>query len=115
METLELFFILSLLTQLVHSAEELTTGFHRKWYLFTMPFWLFLLFEICFSVFFLAALFSSAFPFREAIQAFFIVLMFANGVQHIVWWGSVKTYVPGLITAPIHVGVFLAFYFGLLF
>ena len=31
-------------------------------------------------------------------------------VQHIVWAGNAKKYVPGLITAPIHIVVFLVFY-----
>jgi len=51
------------------------------------------------------------FPFRLQLLAFFLALMFANGVQHIVWAGSVKRYVPGLITSPIHIVLFLIFYY----
>ncbi len=115
MEILGQFFLLSLLVQLVHSVEELSTGFHKKWYVFKMPFWVFLLFEILFSGIFVFVYFTPELWYREAIQSFFLVLMFANGIQHLVWWGVVKKYVPGLITAPLHVGIFLAFYFKIIF
>jgi hypothetical protein len=95
----------------MHSAEELSTGFHKQWYLFKMSFRTFLIFEIFFSSFFILILFSTAFPYRNLIQELFLVLMFANGVQHLVWWGALKKYVPGLITAFVHIGVFLVFYF----
>lgn len=115
MHALEQFFVLSLLVQLVHSLEELSTGFHKKWYLFSMPFWVFLSFEVVFSGFWFFVLLHHAFPYRSYFQAFFLALMFANGVQHIVWWGSVKKYVPGLATAFVHIAVFLVFYFRVLF
>ena len=47
---------------------------------------------------------------RTSLQITFLLLMFANGVQHLVWWGNVKKYVPGLITAFIHVAIGI-FYF----
>ena len=111
MSQLEQFFTFSLLVQIVHVIEELSAGFHKKWYLFTMPFWIFLLFELIFEGFWIAVYFLQDFPNRPYLQAFFLALMFANGVQHLVWAGSVKKYVPGLITAPIHIIIFLAFYF----
>src|SRR3989338_5368201 len=107
MTSLEQFFTLSLLIQLVHSIEELSTGFHRKWYLFKMPFWVFLTFELVFSLFWIFVLLFPTLPYRSNIQAVFLMLMFANGIQHIVWAYSVKKYVPGLITAPIHIIIFL--------
>ncbi len=97
--------------QILHSIEELLTGFHKKWYLFKMPFKIFLSFEIFFSLFWGSVLFQKTFPYRENLLVFFTVLMFANGVQHIVWWGTVKKYVPGLITAFAHIAVFLIFFF----
>jgi len=111
MNIIEQFFLVSLVVQIVHSIEELSTGFNKKWYVFKMPFWVFLAFEICFSSFWLAVLLLPAFPYRVYLQEFFLALMFANGVQHLVWSGIVKKYVPGLITAPIHIGVFLVFLF----
>lgn len=110
MSPLEQFFLLSLVTQLIHSVEELSTGFHKKWYLFKMSFRTFLIFEILFSGFFIFVLFATAFPFRNLIQEFFLILMFANGVQHLVWWGAVKKYVPGLVTAFVHIAIFSVFY-----
>src|SRR3989344_9498995 len=111
---LEQFFLISLFVQLAHSVEELTTGFHKKWYLFKMPFRVFLSFELLFSAFWILVFFSS-FPFRENLQAFFLVLMFANGIQHLVWWGCEKKYVPGLITAFAHIALFIVFYFKTIF
>ena len=40
--------------------------------------------------------------------------MFANGVQHVIWASVVKQYVPGLITALLHVMISLIFYFTVL-
>src|SRR3989338_1847505 len=112
---LEQFFLIALLVQLVHSAEELASGFHRRWYLFKMSIRTFLAFEILFSAFWIFVFFSTSLPYRVYLQAFFLVLMFANGVQHLVWWGSEKRYVPGLVTAFVHLAVFLVFYFTTLF
>lgn len=108
---LEQFYLIVLLVQLAHSVEELTTGFHRRWYLFKMPFLTFLSFELLFSAFWFFVFFSSSLLYREYLQAFFLVLMFANGVQHLIWWGVEKKYVPGLVTAFVHVAVFLVFFF----
>lgn len=107
----EQFAFIQYAVQLFHSLEELSTGFHKKWYLFRMPFWVFFTFEICFSLFWAAVLLIQIFPGRENLLAFFLLLMFANGIQHIVWWGWAKKYVPGLITAFVHAGVFILFYF----
>lgn len=111
MGQLEQIYTLSLLVQLVHSFEELLTDFHKKWYLFKMPFWIFLIFEMCFSVFWVVVLLLHNLSYRVYLQEFFLLLMFANGIQHLVWWGNTKKYVPGLITAPIHIVVFIAYYF----
>ncbi len=115
MPEVQLFATLMLIVQLLHSVEELSTGFHKKWYLFKMNFKLFLSFEIVHNLFWTAVIFIPSFPNREVIMAFFIPLMFANGVQHLVWAGSVKKYVPGLITAPIHILLFLILYYNVLF
>ncbi len=109
------FALILFLVQLVHSVEELSTGFHKKWYLFKMPFYVFLSFEIIHNLFWGSVLFFKQFPSRDYFLAFFIILMFANGIQHIVWYGMVKKYVPGLITAPIHIVIFLFFYLQILF
>lgn len=98
MTSLNTFFLVSFIVQVAHSIEELSTGFHKKWYLFKMPFSLFLLFEIAFTLFWLSVLLIPTFPIRNELQSFFLLLMFANGIQHIVWYGNVKKYVPGLFT-----------------
>ncbi len=115
MNFIEQFFAISLLVQIAHSIEELSTGFHKKWYMFKMPFWVFLTFEIIFEGFWIAVWLLQDFPSRILLQAFFLALMFANGVQHVVWAGNVKKYVPGLIIAPVHIIVFLVYYFKVIF
>ncbi len=115
MDLLGTFFAISLITQLLHSIEELSTGFNKSWYLFKMPFRTFLIFEIIFSLFWLLVLALKGLPLRSYLQSFFLVLMFANGIQHIVWWGVAKKYVPGLVTAFVHIGVFFVFYYSLVF
>ncbi len=77
-----------------------------------MPFWVFLTFEICFNVFWALVLLVPQFPNRVSLLYFFIALMLANGLQHIIWMGFTKKYVPGLMTAPIHIILPLVFYFG---
>ncbi len=103
--------ILMLLIQIIHSIEELTTGFNKQWYLTKLSFRSFFLFEIIHSLFWIAVVFVKDFPYRNNFLLFFIVLMFANGIQHLVWFGFKKSYVPGLITAPFLIALFLIFYF----
>lgn len=96
--------------QLIHSIEELSTGFHKQWYLFKMPFYVFLTFEILFTSFWALTVFTELIPNKELLLRFFLLLMFANGIQHVVWFGSVKKYVPGLVTAFFHIG-WLGYYY----
>ena len=93
--------------QLVHSLEELATGFHKQWYFFSMPFWFFLLFEVLHTIFWELIIFTNIFSNKLELSAVFMILMFANGVQHVVWGAIRKKYVPGLITAPVHIVLFL--------
>lgn len=101
--------------QLLHSIEELSTGFHKRWFLFKMPFKTFLAFEVIHNLFWLTVLLLPTFPYRIELLAVFILLMFANGVEHVIWAGCEKKYVPGLITAPLHIVLFLILYFQMLF
>lgn len=79
-----------------------------------MSFKTFLAFEAFFQGFFLFVLFQKSLPSREMLMHVFALLMFANGLWHIVWLGIVKKYVPGVITAPLHLITFLVFYFTVL-
>lgn len=118
MPSLESYYIFFLGLQFAHSIEELTMGFHAKFPGLKMTFRFFLAFEICFFMFWLLILAFRGFPFREYLMAFFIALMFANGVWHIVWFWffeKAKKYVPGLITAFPIVFVFLVYFFKLIF
>ncbi len=115
MSLIEQFFAISMLVQIAHSVEELATGFHKKWYLLKMSFWVFLVFEIVFESFWIVIWLWQGFPYRFQFQAFFLILMFTNGVQHIIWAGNIKKYVPGLVTALVHIILFLLFYFKAFF
>lgn len=107
------FGLIAFTIQLAHSFEELITGFHKKWYFRKLSFRFFLAFEILHNIFWLSVLYTESFPVRYQLISFFLVLMFANGIQHVVWAGSVKKYVPGLATSALHIANFLVFYFGL--
>ncbi len=107
MTNTELFYLIMLGIQFIHSIEEFTHNFHSKFPPFKMSFRFFLGFEICFFLFWLLTFIIQRFPAREFLLQFFIVLIFANGLWHIVWYGIVKKSVPGLVTAPLFILVFL--------
>jgi hypothetical protein len=115
MTALEYIFLILLGIQVVHSIEELVNGFHEKFPLFKMKFQTFLAFEIVFLIFWSVIFILKQFSHREQFMAFFALLMFANGLWHMVWWGIAKKYVPGLVTAPLFILVFIVFYFQMLF
>lgn len=96
--------------QLTHSIEELSTGFHKKWYLFKMPFGLFLAFEIVFNIFWAVAIFFNLFPNKNTLLVVWVSLMTLNGLQHVIWALISKKYVPGLYTAPLHLGLTSIFF-----
>lgn len=75
-----------------------------------MPFFVFLAWEIVFQSFWVSILLNHTLPYRESLMAFFNLLMFANGVQHLVWASVTKRYVPGLVTAPLFIVIFLWFF-----
>ena len=75
-----------------------------------MPFLVFLTFEILFLAFWALVWFMPTLSHRDSLMAFFNLLMFVNGIQHLVWAGVAKKYVPGLITAPLFPIVFLWIY-----
>ncbi|MDD5055979.1 MAG: HXXEE domain-containing protein [Candidatus Peribacteraceae bacterium] len=109
----EQFFTAFLVIQLAHSAEELATGFHRRFPPFKMSFRFFLIFELLFNAFWICVFLFDVFPARVPLMAFFNILMFANGMWHIIWFWFCekgKRYVPGLITAPVHIILFLVYY-----
>ncbi len=112
---IESFALFMFAVQIAHSIEELSTGFHKRWYLFKMPFGSFLSFELLHNLFWGLVILTNLIPYKQELSAFFIALMFANGVQHLVWFGFTKKYVPGLITAPLHIVLFLIFFFKVLF
>ncbi|MBT3817207.1 MAG: HXXEE domain-containing protein [Candidatus Magasanikbacteria bacterium] len=114
MTTLEYFFLIMLGIQLVHSIEELSNKFYKEFPLFPMTFKFFLSFEVIFLILWTLVYFIEI-PFKENLMAFFILLMFINGIWHITWYGIKKKYVPGIITAPLFIIAFIIFYFQKIF
>lgn len=112
--SLSTFFALMFIIQIIHSIEELTTGFHKKWFFFKMSFKFFLTFEILHNLFWFTVLVFNNFPYKIYFIAFFILLMFAQSLWHLAWWAMKKEYVPGLITAFVHIILFIIFYFQIL-
>lgn len=108
--TLFMLATLMYVVQLIHSIEELSTGFHKKWYLFKMPFWVFLTFEIVFNIFWAVAIFSNVLPNKNTLLLVLVSLMTLNGLQHVIWALLSKKYVPGLYTAPLHLGLISIFF-----
>ena len=98
--------------QLLHSSEELLNNFHKKWFFRKLTFKFFLSFEIAHNTFWGLVIFIPNFPFRFPLLGLFILLMFANGIEHVVWYMWEKKYVPGLLTAPVHIIIFIVFFFS---
>ncbi|MBT8257078.1 MAG: HXXEE domain-containing protein [Bacteroidia bacterium] len=113
MTTLETCFLIFLGIQILHSIEELTTGFNKRFPFFKLSFASFLIFEILFLSFWILVYSIESFPIRTELMAFYLLLMFANGIWHLAWWGIEKKYVPGLVTAPLFVIGFPFFYYQL--
>lgn len=78
-----------------------------------MPFWVFLLFEITFTLLIVSYAMGWIKYKNELFMHGFILLMLLNAADHIVWSLTVDRYVPGLITAPLFVLTFFAYQFHL--
>lgn len=111
MVNIELFATIMLVVQIVHSIEELLTGFYKKWFVFKMSFKFFLGFEIIHNLFWVFVLLNKQFPFRTSLLTFFIILMFAQSILHMFWMWNEKKYIPGLYTAILHIIIFPVFCF----
>jgi hypothetical protein len=102
MENIITFFAISCAIQIFHSLEEIVMRFEKFWPLWKMKRVTFISFEILFSLLFLYVLLFA--PTYQLIFAkLFLLTMFANGVWHIFWGWSDRKYVPGLVTAPLHI------------
>jgi len=112
--SLESFFQLFVGLQIIHSLEEIYTRFDKYWPVWKMSRRFFVSFEIIFSSLLLFVVFYQEFPARLLFMQAFNLLMFANGIWHLMWAGVVKKYVPGLMTAPLFLIVFCLYYFSLL-
>ena len=87
---MEAFFTIMLAVQFLHSVEELTSRFHERCPFFSVSLRTFVLSQVLFLAFWVFILLYHGMPFRDLLMAFFIVLMFVNGVAHVVWWGDRK-------------------------
>lgn len=96
--------------QVLHSIEELSSGFHKKWFYRKLSWRFFLTFEILHNLFWAAVILTPSMPYGNLLMAVFALLMFANGIEHVVWYMWKKSYVPGLATAPLHIALFVAWF-----
>lgn len=108
------YFVLLGLIQLVHSQEEIWTNFHKKWFVFTMPRWLFITLEAFLSLTIIAYIAKPDLPLAHWYMPLFALIMLINGVGHIVWALIARKYVPGLTTAPLFIAVFVFYYASLI-
>ena len=104
------YFSLFGIVQLIHSQEEIWTGFHKKWFLFRMPKWVFLTFEAVLSAAIITYLFKPHLAGATIFMPWFIFAMLLNGMEHVIWAAVKKGYVPGLATAPLFILLFVPFY-----
>lgn len=111
--SLHAYFIAFGVVQLAHSQEEIWTGFHKKWFLFTMPRWVFIAFEVVLSATILAYMLNLHLVGATVFSQWFIFAMLLNAMEHIIWGAIKKSYVPGLITAPIFLALFIPYYANL--
>lgn len=105
------YFVLFGLTQLAHSQEEIWTGFHKRWFVFKMPQWLFIVFESALSILIIVYIIWPGLPFAGILMPAFALIMLINGLGHVIWAIIERQYVPGLATAPLFLIIF-AFYFA---
>lgn len=108
------YFVLLGLTQLAHSQEEIWTGFHKSWFVFTMPSWVFIVFEVLFSIPIIAYIANPHLLYADVYMPAFALVMFVNGIGHIVWGLVARSYVPGLVTAPFFIAIFVFYYASLI-
>ena len=106
MNNLESYYLALVVTQLLHSQEEIWTRFENKWPLWKMSRKFFICFEVLFSILIISLYLFKNFPQRELSMLIFNVLMFANGIWHLMWAGIKKQYITGLITAQIFIIVY---------
>lgn len=109
MSTYEFFVFFGIL-QLMHSQEEIWTGFHKKWFVFTMPRALFVAFEVAFTIPIIAYIVNPNLAGASIYMPWFMFLMLLNGMEHVIWATVKKSYVPGLITAPFFILLFALYY-----
>lgn len=113
----EQYFFLFIVLQFFHSIDEQVSGFPKKWPLIKITEAQFGSFEIIFQVVWFLPLLVPTFPSRDFMIWFFPLLMFVNGVQHLIWFAYIsktKEYIPGLITAPLFIFAFIKFYLEIL-
>ena len=114
MNVVETFYIYFVLLYLFHSQEEIYFHFEKVWPLWKMSRRFFIIMEILLSVFVISIIFIKTYPYRIYLMSTFNIIMFANGIWHITGAALTKKYVPGLITAPFAVVLFLIYYFQIL-
>ena len=107
------YFVMFGIVQLIHSQEEIWTDFHKKWFVFKMPRWFFVTFESVLSLTILFYILKPSLLPIQVVLPMFALAMLVNGVGHIVWGLVERKYVPGLITAPLFLAIFVMYFINL--
>lgn len=107
------YYLAFVIVQLIHSQEEIWTGFHKRWFVFKMPRWVFVTFELVFSAVIVSYALWPDLPFSSLVMPSFVLIMLINGIGHIVWGLIERRYVPGLVTAPFFIVLFTVYYFDI--
>ncbi len=114
MALVEQYYIYFVIIYLLHSQEEIYTHFEKVWPLWRMSREFFITMEVLLSILLISVIFIKIYPYRIYLMSVFNLLMFANGIWHITGAVTLKKYIPGLITAPFAVIIFLIYYIQLL-
>ncbi|OGK63048.1 hypothetical protein A2334_00210 [Candidatus Roizmanbacteria bacterium RIFOXYB2_FULL_38_10] len=114
MGLVERYYTYFVIIYLFHSQEEIYTHFEKVWPLWKMSRRFFITMEILLSTLLISAIFITNYPYRIGLMSIFNLVMFANGIWHITGAILAKRYIPGLVSSPFAVILFLIYYFQLL-
>ena len=114
MDLVEKFYTYFVIVYLLHSQEEIYFHFEKIWPLWKMSRKFFITMEILLSILLISTIFIKVYPYRVFLMSLFNLLMFANGIWHITGAVLAKKYIPGLITAPFAVILFVIYYYLIL-
>ncbi len=116
-QPLTVYYFIFFFLMILHSVEEQALNFADRCPFMRLTYTQFWLFEVFFIIVWIVPFLLPQLFIAKLMEAFFPILMFANGIWHLVWFWFFergKRYVPGVVTGSLFVIIFLQFYFGFL-